>query len=47
MKRCFVVYYDNHTANVVICESMQDIPSIVGDKFSSVVKIEVIPFEVI
>lgn len=47
MKRCFVVYYDDRSANVVICESMSDIPSLVGEKFSHVVKIELIPFDVL
>lgn len=47
MKSCFIVYYADRSANVVICESMSDIPSLVGDKFSSVVKIELIPFDVL
>lgn len=48
MKKAFIVYYSDRSANVVICECISDIPIIIGDKkFYSVVKIEVIPFDVL
>lgn len=48
MKKAFLVYFADKSANVVICQSLMDIDLILGaDRFSQIVKIELIPFEVL
>lgn len=48
MKKAWLVYYGDKSANVVICEDIKDIPIVIGEKkFSQVVKIDLIPFEVL
>ena len=46
MKRAFIVYYADRSGHVVIAEDMMQIPSLV-EKFDKVVKIELIPFDVL
>lgn len=48
MKKAFLVYYADKSANVVICPSIIEIDLVVGaERFSQIVKIELIPFEVL
>lgn len=48
MKKAFIVYYADKSANVVLATNLQEVSTVVGDKkFMDVVKVDVIPFEVL
>lgn len=48
MKKVHLVYFSDNTANAVICETISEIPTIIGEKkFRDVVKIDVVPFTIL
>lgn len=48
MKKCFIVYYADKSANVVISSSVPDVLATVPTgKINDIVKIDYIPFEVL